>query len=492
MKRNASLFAFLALVVVGFSSAFQATAQNIQISPLDNNTSSDDFAPSPTNHGRMLIVSSAESGQQRLYMMERTSSGWNSLSELDGDVNEGSQVGTTALPSDGQTMIFAAFEHDVVGQGRTDLYSATKQDGSWGNVKNMGGMINSNGYDSQPTITADGRTLYFVSDRFGGKGGTDIYMSTWTGKEWTVAKPVEGVNTAQDEMSPQIAADGRSLSFASNRPGGAGGHDIYTATVENGRASNVKRLEAPINTESDELFYVSIPNSNQAYFTRMNASGDYDNFMAVPNPFPGGAVTLVEGIVRDAVTKKPLGADITVTDLSTGKAVAQLRSDDRTGEYYVTLTPGRQYSITARRAGYLFHSERYDVPPDAAGQTFKKDIDLSPLEGGGGRLLVFFDYDKSELKPESYPELERVIELMRENPSIRMKFEGHTDDQGADDYNIDLSRRRASTVKDYIVNGGIDVKRVESDGFGKSRPLIKDTTEEARAMNRRVEMRVIQ
>jgi OmpA-OmpF porin, OOP family len=299
------------------------------------------------------------------------------------------------------------------------------------------------------------------------------------------------VNTSSDEMSPEIAADGRSMTFSSNRPGGAGGFDIYTATVEGGKATNVQRLGEPINTSADELFYVSIPNSNQAYFSRGNPSGDYDNFMAVPNPFPGGAVTLVEGIVRDILTKEPLGAEVTLTDLTTGKAVANLRSDDRTGEYYATLTPGRQYSITAKRPGYLFHSERYDVPPNAAGQTIKKDIDLSPLEGGGGRLLVFFDYDKAELKPESYPELERVIELMRENPSIRMRFEGHTDDQGSDDYNMDLSKRRAKTVRDYVVNGGINEKRVESNGFGESRPLVKETTEAARAMNRRVEMRVL-
>jgi outer membrane protein OmpA-like peptidoglycan-associated protein len=468
-----------------------ASAQEVRITPVDHNTSSDDFAPSPTSHGRVLIISSEKSGKQQLYAMERTSSGWTEPKKLSGDVNDGSHVGSAALTSDGQTMIFAAYEHDVDGQGRTDLYSATKKDGSWYNVKNLGGAVNSGDYDSQPTITADGRTIYFVSDRFGGKGGTDIYVTSWTGKDWTVAKPVEGVNTSSDEMSPEIAADGRSMTFSSNRPGGAGGFDIYTATVEGGKATNVQRLGEPINTSADELFYVSIPNSNQAYFSRGNPSGDYDNFMAVPNPFPGGAVTLVEGIVRDILTKEPLGAEVTLTDLTTGKAVANLRSDDRTGEYYATLTPGRQYSITAKRPGYLFHSERYDVPPNAAGQTIKKDIDLSPLEGGGGRLLVFFDYDKAELKPESYPELERVIELMRENPSIRMRFEGHTDDQGSDDYNMDLSKRRAKTVRDYVVNGGINEKRVESNGFGESRPLVKETTEAARAMNRRVEMRVL-
>lgn len=478
----------LLAVLLVFSTA---EAQQVQISPLEHNSAFDDFAPTPTNHGRRLVISSERNGKQQLYMMERTSDGWSEPETLDGDVNDGNQVGVAALSSDGQAMIFAAFEHDVDGVGRTDLYMAKKSDGEWNNISNLGGIVNSNAYDAQPTITPDGRTLYFVSDRFGGKGGTDIYVAQWVNGEWSVARPVDGVNTASDEMSPVIAADGKTLYFSSNRAGGQGGQDVYIATVKGASASNVRNAGSPINTEADELFYTSVPNSNQAYFTRMNGQGYYDNFMAVPNPFPSAPVTLIEGVVRDEVTKEPLGADVTITDLSTGKSVAHLRSDDQTGEYYATLTPGRSYSLTARAPGYLFHSERYDVPPDAEGQTIQKDIELSPLKGGGGRLLVFFDYNKSELKSESYPELERVIELMRENENLRMRFEGHTDDQGSDEYNLDLSKKRVQAVRDYVINGGIANNRVEMTGFGESKPLAVGTSEDARATNRRVEMRVI-
>ena len=472
--------------------AVTASAQDIRITPLEHNSGSDDFAPSPTNHGRVLIISSERDGEQRLYTMERTSTGWTEPVELGGQLNDATHVGTATLTSDGQTMVFAAYEHDVESAGRTDLYMAFKHGGSWGDVENLGSIVNSREYDSQPTITADGRTLFFVSDRAGGTGGTDIYWTTWTVQGWSAPRAVDGINSAANEMSPVIAADGKTLSFASDRAGGSGGFDIYVTSVVNGKASNVTWAGAGINTSADELFYTSIPNSNQAYFSRSTGQGDYDNYLAVPNPFPSQPVTLIEGTVRDAVTGDPLGADIVVTDLSTGRAVAQLRSDDATGEYYVTLTPGRRYSITAKRPGYLFHSEQYDVPPDAEGKTIRKDIELSPLKGGGERLLVFFDYDKAELKTESYPELERVIELMRENPDIRMAFEGHTDDQGSDDYNMDLSKRRARAVLDYVVNGGIATSRVHSEGFGESRPLMEGTTEEARAMNRRVEMKVIE
>ncbi|RPI67163.1 MAG: hypothetical protein EHM43_09550, partial [Ignavibacteriae bacterium] len=348
------------LAVLMFAIA-SMSAQQIEITPLDNNTSSDDFAPTPTNHGRVLIFSSAESGEQQLYMMERTSSGWSSANKLRGDVNDGEQVGAAALTPDGQTMVFSAFKHDVPGIGRTDLYTAKRKDGKWVDVTNLGGTVNSPAYDAQPAVTADGRTLYFASDRSGGKGGTDIYVTQWTGSAWSVARPLEGVNSSANEMSPVIAADGRTLTFASDRSGGTGGYDIYVAKVEGVNATGVKSAGTPINTSADELFYTSIPNSNQAYFTRKGSNGDYENFMAVPNPFPSEPVTLIEGTVTDAISKDALGAEITVTDLTTGKAVASLRSDDNTGAYYVTLTPGRMYSITAKKNGYLFHSERYDV-----------------------------------------------------------------------------------------------------------------------------------
>ena len=472
-------------------STIVASAQAVQISPLDGNSSNDDFAPSLTNHGRTVVTTTDQSGKQQLGSMDRNSGGWSSMSSFSSDVNDGKQVGTAALTPDGQFMIFAAFKHDVSSMGRTDLYSARRANGAWTDIKNLGGQVNSSFYDSQPTLSADGRTLYFASDRPGGQGGTDIYTSTWTGAEWTTARMLPNANSSSEDMSPVIAADGKTFYYSSNRGGGQGGFDIYTGKVDASGLGASRNVGAPINTVADEMFYTSLPNSNQAYFSRTTRDGDWDNYMAVPNPFPGEPVTMVEGIVRDIVTKVPLGSDVTVTDLSTGKNVSRMRSDDATGQYYVTLTPGRVYSITSKRPGYLFHSERYEVPPNAQGQTIKKDIDLVPFSGGGDRLLVYFDYDKDELKSESMPELESVIEMLRDNPSLRVRFEGHTDDQGSDDYNDKLSDRRALAVKSYVTAGGIAASRVEAKGFGKRKPITKGATEDIRAQNRRVEMHVV-
>lgn len=480
----------LTFVVLFLLFTVAGSAQQVSITPFDSNSEYDDFAPAFTNHGRVVVFTHEGRGQgQKLYSMERSSSGWRSHSRISGPVNRSVHSGAPSLTPDGQYMLFSSYRHSEPGNGRTDIYEARMRDGSWTEVKALSTKVNSSFYDSQPFLSSDGRTLFFVSDRPGGQGETDIYYSIWDGSTWSQAKPLVGVNSSAHEMSPSLAADGTTFYFASNRSGGAGGHDIYTGKYSSGAVTVVKSVGTPINSRADELFYSSLPNSDQAMFTRGNDMTGYDNYWVVPNPFPGARVLLVEGIVSNKITQEPVGALITVTDLTTGKAIATLRSDDRTGEYYVTLTAGRVYSITASAPGYLFHTERYEVPPDFAGETIRKDIALTPLQANAGqRLLVFFDFDKADLKNESFPELERVVEFLRSNPGFNIVFEGHTDDQGADDYNLNLSKRRAETVVDYVSAAGIDKNRLGAVGHGKRKPLVTDTTESARAMNRRVEM----
>jgi outer membrane protein OmpA-like peptidoglycan-associated protein len=484
---------YIFLMLFMFSFAY---SQKVEVFPVDFNSSSDDFNSNITQNGRVIYFTSDRNGdKQQVFVVEKSGNSWNDPVEIKGSVNDGSQIGAVALTSDGQFMVFAAFEHEAGGFGRTDLYSAEKVQGKWTNIKNLGPNVNTDAWESQPMISNDGNILFFTSDRPGGYGGTDIYMSTKTSSGWSKAINIDkNVNSEYDEMTPVIGVDNNNFTFASNRPGGSGGFDIYISKFRSNTFTPAKNAKEPINSDGDEYYYYSMPNTDQAYFSssRAGGSGKLDIYKAVPNPYSSDAVFMLNGVVRDIKTNEPLGSNIIITDLTTGKKVADLKSDDNTGEYYVILQQARKYSITASRKDYLFFSEKYEIPKSDKGKEQTKDIYLSPILGGNTRLLIFFDFDKAKLQDESFPELNRVIEFLKENTGVKIMLEGHTDDKGSADYNDKLSANRAKSVKEYLVSNGIDSERIETIGYGLKKPLSKEKTEDARAQNRRVEMKIIE
>ncbi|MES2765507.1 MAG: OmpA family protein [Bacteroidota bacterium] len=469
--------------------AFPLFAQKVEVSPLSINSGDDDFGATFSNNGRVMYFTSEREAdndaRQKIFM----SSGMGRPEELSSMLNGGRNNGAVTLTPDGQFMIFAAFNR-AENIGRTDLYSAEKVNGEWKNIKNLGPNVNSSEWDSQPTLSSDGTTLYFASDRTGGQGGTDIYVSRREGTGWSRATNVGAtINSTFDEMTPTIGPDNSTFYFSSNRPA-VGGFDIYSSRFLKGSFSRPVAFDEPINSDADEYFYTALPNSTTAYFSsnRSGGSGALDLYTAVPNPVLPAPVRIISGIVRDAQTSRTLGSTIYVTDLRTGKRVAELHSDDITGEYFVTLTSGRKYSITSSKSGYLFYSEQFEVPEESRGNEVKYDINLSPISQGRTRLLVFFDFDKSDLKEESQSELERIADFLKTNSAIKVEIGGHTDDQGAADYNDKLSSDRANSVKKYLVDNGIPTNRITTKGYGKRQPLVQGTDEAARAQNRRVEM----
>ncbi len=478
---------------------------DIEIQPLVINSSDDDFAPVAVRGEEMLVFTSARSGPfgsvgtQRIWLSNKTGSGWSIPVSAGQALGWAEQSGTATLTPDGNFMIFSAYEWDdaqpeLVGSGRTDLYSAERIGGEWRNVTNLGPTINSPYWDSQPALTTDGRTLYFASDRPGGLGGTDIWVSRRTSTGWTAPVPLGApVNTPMDDMAPTIAPDAKTLFFSSKGHGGLGGFDIFAAHGGNQLGLNwgmVENVGSPINSPSDEYFYVSIPNSRNSYFSS-DRGGNQDIFIAFPNPFPPEAQVTVQGQVLDAKTGRPVAAQITVTDLSSGEVVADYRTDDRNGDYYVLLSKGRRYSITAEAPDYIFYSDEYSIPPSAEGKNINNDIRLNRTSGGSTRLLVFFDYDKSELKEESKPDLNRAIAFLKQNPNISAEIAGHTDSVGSAAYNKKLSQDRAESVRQYLINGGVDAGRLTARGYGEDQPTADNGNEGGRARNRRVEMRVM-
>jgi len=502
MKGTRLLLTMMAWAISGICIAQAQTPpvpnrSDVQITPLGINSSDDDFAPVALRGGAVLLFTSARSGEQRIWRTTRGSRGWSEPLPESEAVSLASEAGAAALTPDGTFMIFAAYEWygDPAqdGFGRTDLYSAELIDGVWSNVQNLGPEVNSSSWDSQPTLSVDGRTLFFASDRPGGRGGTDIYATNRTASGWTRPQNLgEPVNTALDEMSPSIAPDSKTLFFSSNGHGGVGGFDLFAARGGNLRGTGwttIENMGTPINSAFNDHYFISLPNSDNGFFASDRA-GVLDIYSAAPNPFPAEALVTVSGVVIDRLTRQPLAADITVTDLSSGEVVGTFRTDSRDGAYYVVLTRGRRYSITATAPDYIFYSDEYSVPPAAQGQDLKKDIELSRLGQGTTRLLVFFDFDKSVLKDESKPDLNRAVEFLRQNPGISVEIAGHTDSVGNAPYNKKLSQSRAEAVRQYLVNGGIAASRLEANGYGEERPIADNGTEEGRARNRRVEMRV--
>jgi len=508
MMRSSMRF-LTGLVAASLASTVLARAQQVflpvvvdkpevQVVPLDINTNDDDFAPVALMGERAIAFTSSRAGDQRIFMSVRSSNGWSAPMPAGSALARAEEVGTTALTPDGNSMIFAAFEWDPsggdeTGYGRTDLYSAEKVGGEWTNVRNLGPIINSSSWDSQPTLSADGRTLYFASDRPGGMGGADIYVSSLSASGWGAPQSLGlPVNSGADDMAPTIAPDGKRLFFSSRGHGGVGGFDLFVVSGGDARGrgwNTIENLGTPINSIADEYFFISIPNSQNAYFST-SRTGNLDIYTAYPNPFPPDALVTVSGIVTETGTGTKLAADITVTDLASGEVVANFKTDSQNGEYFVILQRGRRYSITAQAADHIFYSDEYTVAPNSEAKDVRKDIDLVPILGGTTRLLVFFDYNKADLKDESKPDLNRAIEFLKENPTLRVEIAGHSDDKGDEEYNRKLSQSRAESVRIYFSNNGIDGARLTATGYGEVQPVADNSTDEGRAQNRRVELRV--
>lgn len=475
----------------------------VSLTSLSLNSSDDDFAPQYVYRGQTLFFTSSRSsptgggGDQRIWYAPRQGvNTWDNPMATGDALSYAEHVGSATLTPDGNYMIFAAYRWEsgsrtLEGEGRTDLYSAERRGGVWTNVQNLGPVINTEHWESQPSLSSDGQYLYFASDRVGGQGGTDIYVSRRTATGWTEPRNVGAtINTVANEMSPVLSPDGSRLFFSSNGHGGVGGYDLFVTDGGNpfdDTWRSIENLGTPINSEADEHFFVPEPNSKNGYFSS-DRSGDFDIYLAFPNPYPPEAQVIVSGKILDDRTREAVEASVSVTDLETGESVANFRSDDQTGEYAVILTKGKRYAITAEAPGYLFYSDAYTVDEDLEeGEDISKDI---LLREGSTRLLIYFDHNKAELKPESFPDLQRAVSFLERNQDLKVEIAGHTDSTGSAEYNKGLSLRRAEAVRQYMVGKKVSPGRLTAVGYGEEEPVADNGTDEGKALNRRVEMRV--
>lgn len=349
-------------------------------------------------------------------------------------------------------------------------------------------------------IAADGSFMVLSVETPTTHGGNDLYLSTrLVDGSWS--EPVnmgDSVNTPGMEVAPFIAADGSSIYFASDGHRGFGGRDIFvTRRLDSTltRWSRPKNLGRGINTADHESFFNVSPKGDSAYFSSTAGSlGKSDIFsIAMPKGAKPEALIAVRGKVIDATTRMPVEADIIYEDLETGTVAGTARSAPSDGSYRVTLKGGVYYGVRAQTAGYYPLSSELDARGLEDYKEIDRDLELSPIVVNVAIRLnnVFFDSGKWDLRPESFPELDRLTDFMRTNAQMEIHIAGHTDDIGKDADNLTLSKKRAEAVRAYVMSRGIDGSRMTFEGYGETKPLSTNTSDEGRQRNRRVEFTIV-
>jgi len=463
------------------------------------NTRFPEYFPSMTIDGRQLVFTrQVNFTNEDFFATEmKPDSSWTSSRPLPGEVNTDRNEGAQNISQDGKVLVFTSCNAPD-GFGDCDIYYSLLTKRGWSGPVNMGKVVNSEFWESQPSIAPDKRALYFAAREPDGFGGSDIYVSYIMpdGKWGPPMNMGPDINTSGDETSPFIHADNQTLYFASSGLQGYGKMDLFLVRKDSsGHWSKPENLGYPINTIDDEATLFISSDGSTAYYAsdRSDSRGGLDLYRFRMREDVRPIRTLwVKGRVFDAKTGKGLPSSVELRDLRSGQRMSKVQTDED-GEYLVTLPVGREYAFSVKRRGYLFHSGNYSLPKDARDSVFQLDIPLQPIEVNANVILrnIFFDTRKAELRPESMAELDNLVDLMQENPTLTIQINGHTDNVGKPADNLLLSNNRARAVVDYLVKKGIDMKRLRSKGFGETRAIADNNTAEGRAKNRRTELQVL-
>lgn len=462
------------------------------------NTKESEYFPSLTIDKKELIFTRRlGSANEDFFSSNFNETEWSIARPLNGDINTSYNEGALQISQDGKWLVFTGC-HRPEGFGGCDLYIAYFQDGQWSAAKNMGRKINSDQWDSQPCLSPDKREIYFASSRPGGYGGIDIYVTRLNEKGfWGEPENLgPGVNTAGDEQCPFMHADNQTLYFTSNTWQGYGDDDLFFTKKDS--AGNFTappvNLGYPINTINKEGTLYITADGATAYYAgeRPEGKGGLDIYsFELPQDVRPNKTFWITGKVHDKKTKEGIASTVELINLSNNQVMNRVRTE-ADGEYLITLPAGNDYVFNVNKQGYLFFSDRFLVQGTTADSTYKKDIALQPIEANASIVLnnVFFDINKFDLKPESYIELDKLIQFLNDNPGVTIEISGHTDNAGKPADNKLLSENRAKRVVAYLQYKFISPKRLSYAGYGETRPVADNITEAGRAQNRRTEIRI--
>lgn len=481
------------------------------------NTSEYEYFPALTADGNtFLFTRNIREGegvtaprQEDFYVSKKVNNIWQTANPIT-SVNTAGNEGAPSLSADGEIMFFASCmemtgdygSSDRKGYGSCDIFYAQKINGKWSKPRNAGAMINTKNWETQPSFSSDGKTLYFVRGMVARDGikNPDIYSST-IGADGKFSEPIklsDNINTPMGEESVFIHPDNQTLYFSSEGHPGMGGLDIFVSKKQaDGSWGKATNLGYPINTSVDENSLLVDANGKLAYFAseREGGFGGLDIYQfELPESVRPEKITYVKGLTYNARTKVPVEASFELIDLETQQSVTSAYSNSA-GEFLVTLTSNHNYLVNVSKPGFLFYSDNFSLKDKVAdyNKPYKLQIPLQPIDTGIIELKnIFFDVNKWDLKAESKAELQKIITFLKANPTLKVEFSGHTDNSGDKVFNKTLSNNRAKAIYDYVIEkGSLPATNLSYKGYGDTKPKAPNDTPENKAKNRRTELKIL-
>lgn len=447
--------------------------------------------------------------QEDFYVSKKVNSVWQTANPIT-SVNTLGNEGAPSLSADGEIMFFASCmemtgdygSSDRKGYGSCDIFYAQKINGKWTKPRNAGSTINTKNWETQPSFSSDGKTLYFIRGIVTRDGikNPDIYSST-IGDDGKFTEPVklsDNINTLEGEESVFIHPDNQTLYFSSEGHPGMGGLDIFISKKQaDGTWGKAVNLGYPINTFTDENSLLVDANGKLAYYAseREGGFGGLDIYQfELPESVRPEKITYVKGLTYNAKTKVPVDASFELIDLETQQSVTSAYSNSA-GEFLVTLTSNHNYLVNVSKPGFLFYSDNFSLKDKVAdyNKPYQLQIPLQPIDTGIIELKnIFFDVNKADLKAESKAELQKIIAFLKANPTLKVEFSGHTDNSGDKVFNKTLSNNRAKAIYDYVIEKGpILAANLSYKGYGDTKPKAPNDSPENKAKNRRTELKVL-
>ncbi len=439
---------------------------------------------------------------------------WTKAKNLGPPINTKMHDAVVGLSPDGQRLL-------IYRNG--DIFQSFQDRLEWSKPKKLVKAINSDAHESSASYSFNDQQLYFISERAGGQGEKDIWVSHWNEEEWTWNEPINlggTINTAKNEETVFAHPDGRTLYFSSEGHLGMGGYDIFKSELQDdGKWGKPENLGYPINSPDEDVSFVLAADGTHGYYSSANEKsiGQRDIFeitflepeekltadeqkdslnlsksIASSHQLHTSKASIFKGAVSDMETGKPIAAKIEIYNNDTGELVLSSKSNSVSGKFLMALPANANYNIAIKAEGHLFHSENFFVPATGVYEEVVKNISLKPLKVGAAIVLnnIFFDHNESTLHEVSKVELLNIQELMKNNKKLKVEVSGHTDNSGAESYNQKLSEDRAKAVIEYLKSKGIETNRMSYVGYGETKPIADNSTEDGQQLNRRTEIQV--